>query len=114
MTQKQFKYFVERANYWQDILKIPFDIEYFKVESSIFRAEVKYNIPNHTASISVATFWDIEPTNEVIDVTAFHEICHLLLCTLCDLATNYYQESYVSEIEHGIVVNLENIVKVKQ
>ena len=110
LTEDHFKYFVDRCEYYKHLLCIPCDIAYtFEIIKA--RADSCVDTSNHMGNIRLCKTWNMEVDNKNLNTIAFHEICHVLLDTLTTLAGRYYSFEYISELEHAVLISLENLVK---
>jgi hypothetical protein len=77
-------------------------------------AEVSYRTVGRVATINLAPRWNIEPTEQQLKKTAFHEICELFLARINILARDRYcNEENIDEEIHNIVRTLENVIFLK-
>lgn len=110
VNDKQFKYFIERCEYWKHILGVRYDIEYARSLGPTVRATVGYSIGCANATIRLALTWEIPATNEMLDRTALHEVAHLLMSPLTEICIKFYATDYIIELEHSIISGIENML----
>lgn len=84
-TQKQFKHFKARCEFWADYLGLnSWTIKYFHQEDDGVYATCHADASNSIASITMAktwpdTVWDGFDMEEFLDSVALHETIHIVL-----------------------------------
>jgi hypothetical protein len=62
------------------------------------------------ALIKLYNKWDIKPSNEALDQTACHEVLHILLAPIMELASErYVTEKQLGDAEHDVIRALERV-----
>jgi len=75
------------------------------------RAETYINPQGRIADIYISTQWDhCKPTDEALELVAFHEMCEVLLFPLGLLGTYYCNKNMVEKETHIIIKVLENTI----
>lgn len=117
ITKKQFKVFRKEALRWLDRFGMKDWSVYFEQkELKGVRAECSFNCVGGIATLSLGTEWnelnDEFVTDKIIQRTAFHEVCELLLARLNDMTSQRFNlnEGDVEEEIHRIIRILENIL----
>ena len=68
-------------------------------------------LENRSVTIILSTKWDIRPSVKELGITAFHEVCELLLMRLRVLCTyRYTTELEIKEEIHTLIRTLENVL----
>jgi hypothetical protein len=107
-----FHYFKQSCNKWQEKLSLcGWEIIYRHIEDSKNVAWEEANIDARCATISLNKSWrEIKPTKRELNLTAFHEICELLLERIDRLARAYYADSIIDEPRHEIINVLQKTI----
>ena len=83
-----------------------------EADSSGSMASVAVTFEAHRADVYLAPVWDEEPSRERLYAKARHEVFHVFVAKLADVATRrYLSETDVTEAEEELVVRLMNITK---
>ena len=112
-TASDFLYFKEKCRYWRKFWGLTeFTIHYFhsNIDDNLAQAEVDSN--NGLVTLRLAKeFHQDNPTKELLDRLAFHEVCHILLGRLSSIGqSRFISENEHTEAEEAIVRRLENCV----
>lgn len=73
----------------------------------------RWNQRGRTASLCLATDWgwsETSITNDMIRNKALHEVCHLLMARITDMAECYVAKDEVEEEAHCIIRRIENVL----
>ena len=112
-TSKHFEVFKKEVLRWLEIFGLKdwdVSIEHKEVEEDS-RAICVSQVGGQLATISLSTDWDIKPTDDNLQVHAFHEVCELLLSHMDSLArerTILPRELEVAR--HSVIRVLENVL----
>jgi len=115
-TKSDFELFCKECLRWQDILGLHgFEINFFHTDED--KGDFCYcniNPVNRTVLIELCKKWPDEKykkTNEQIKLSAFHEVCHILMDLLSSCARARYICSHeIDESEHAIIRTLERVL----
>ena len=117
ITKRQFKIFKKEARKWLKYFGMKDWSVYFEQkELEESRAQCIFNCVGGIATLSLAKSWneisDKFVTDKIIQRTAFHEVCELLLARLNDMVSQRFNlnEGDVEEEIHRIIRILENSV----
>lgn len=109
-TKQDYKYFVEKLDYWQKALGLSDWHIYVEHSKSKDMANVYYNTYSRKATVVLGLDWkEMKVTQSELDRSALHEMTHLLLADLCDLADKYTREA-IEEKEHIIINRLYKLL----
>ena len=120
-TKKDFKLFCNECLKWQKILGLydyEFNFEHLKNNyNTDFFASCIVNATGRTVLLSLYETWPskiIKKTNNHIKLSAFHEVCHVLIdyVSSCGRA-RYISEHEITEGEHAIIRILEKVLFTK-
>lgn len=109
-TKKDFELFKKECRKWQEILGLKdwyFDFEHDLIFDS-HEACASMDLNAMQVSLILSTEWEREPTEEMLKLAAFHEICEVLLGGLSSLGTerfNVSREDMASEV-HRVIQRL--------
>jgi len=115
-TKQHFKRFREQCTCWIGkfgLFEWNINFRHSVKNTDEAMAELDASMPAQTAYFGFANklpencYIDIS----VIDEAAFHEVGHLLLSPLANLARGYYQEDYVEKLEHQIIERLNHVLR---
>jgi len=98
--------------YWQEKINLMdwrIDIYLRDLEKDT-AAEVQMDFSSKVASITLSDTHPFPWHKKVLDRTAFHEVCEILLSELGYMATLYVKGSEVEEAVHKVIRTLENCV----
>ena len=73
-------------------------------------ASTEADLGNRLARITLNNVWEgLEPTGDLLQTAAYHEVCHVLLCRLMELALSREASGNAIEDEaHAVIRRLEN------
>jgi hypothetical protein len=113
LTQKQITYFKERVHFWLDRFQLS-DWRIAAVEATNDEdgtlASTTYEFDTKVASIYIEEKWPREePTLELIDQLACHEVCEILLAKISDSLDTIYNRDYIEELIHSVIHRIVNM-----
>ncbi len=111
VTEPHFAYFKARVKYWAGFFGVTgwrIDVRQCKMETAL--AAFNCTFKHRTAAIYLNTVWNEEPIPWMLDRSAFHEVCEILLVDLSRLCHYNFNEETVDERSHEIIRALENSV----
>ncbi len=115
ITQKQFKYFCARVDYWLREFGVTDWTVFYALKADISgNAELVYNFMARRATFSLyKKRRPPERTRKSLDQSARHEVGHLLLAPLAMAAEQRFGllQADIEEIEEGIVCRLTRVLK---
>lgn len=86
--------------------RVTFEHSDLKDDMARFGAD---ELSERNAAIGLNTSWTVPVTTAQLKKSAFHEVCHLLLCRMDSLAKHRESDDHsISEENHSIVYRLEN------
>jgi len=112
-NQKHFVLFKRECNKWIRRFGLLDWRVYYRHEDSVGKARCTIqHLEDRVCIITLSKFWEgIEPTNDEICRTAFHEVCELLLARLYTLSRRrFVGEGEIEEEHHAIIRRLEEAV----
>ena len=112
-TEQDFKYFKQCALRWQAILSLGgWEIFFNHVENeNNYLAWIDSNTPGRCATIGLNKNWhSTEVSKRQLSMSAFHEICELLLERLDDMARHSFSDEIVNEARHEIIRVMEKVI----
>ena len=116
VPKKRFTEFKRAVKYWIEIFGLKHwevYIDFGGVDEDAY-AEVEYDVQTKTATIRLTdTCKDRQELNELQpDKRAFHEVCHLMLATLNEMADSKIRigKNEVSLEIHNVIRILENAI----
>ena len=113
-TKAHFKIFKEEVEYWIEQFGLRSWRWYILHEHRADDALAGYGADYEgcTVAVHLEPDWeDTEVTNERLRLSAFHEVCHVLLTNLVRAAEDrYVEKGRIDEEEHRIIRILENAV----
>lgn len=114
-TKAHFKIFKEECQEWIEAFGLKdWFVDFYHEDWSEHHGDAKawcrWNVEGMIASVCLSLEWGNEkPIDETVKMSAFHEICHLLIGRLFDLATDRYIQKIEIDVEaHAIIRRLEN------
>lgn len=117
LTQKHMDHYAKCIAKWQTYLGLTgwnVTVQWDEDPEVDALSYVRPTVKSHYAPIYLCRDWGkIEPTNEKLDETAFHECCHILLGDLVKVAEkNAPRAMYnpIQAMEHNVIRTLENLV----
>lgn len=122
-NKKDFEIFTSECEYFVELLGLTDWKIYYTHElwSNDSYANCDLNIPARVATINLSTDWNEgkktkEELNYILKEIALHEVCHILLSDLCQLALSKYIKSSdeIDSIEHVIIRRLERALLKKE
>jgi hypothetical protein len=114
VTKKHFKEFQKYCEYYLDLLnlrswRVAYRLE--ETKETPYRSRVFITPADLIATIRLAGLWDIKPTPRELQMTAFHEVLHLPLESLCLLARDKGVDEYILDMEHHRIIQpLEKLI----
>lgn len=117
-TDKHFEYFKKRVKYWlREFGLIGWRVFFEHGEADIGNnergyAKVDFDIDGRNATFTLGLNWEsLKPTKALIDHSAFHEVCELLLGRLRVMAySRFVNSDEIKEEVHAIIRTLENVI----
>lgn len=116
-TKVHFELFKKECEFWINYFGLKgWRVEYFHRKLDDARAECGWSVSGRIATISLSTEWmEVDGTiitEERIRVSAFHEVCELLLARFTMMAKNRIanHDDSVNEESHNIIRILENTI----
>lgn len=110
-TKKQYDYFADKVEHWQDFWHLGnWRIEVVVGDSGENYAHVHIVQVARAATIVLSDSSNESVSNYQLNKTAFHEVCEILLTQLIKCADAAAASDKVEEISHDIIRRLENIV----
>jgi len=109
VTAEHVKYFAERCRYWQrefGLTSWRLYVDQHEDETSLASADGDDNAL--IFKVMLSTEWNEPVTQEALDATAFHEIAHVLLRPLVELAEAHGSERDIERIEHAVIHRLSD------
>jgi hypothetical protein len=110
-TKRHFEIFKKECKKWIEIFGLKEWSYYFFHDNwdEKNRASVIYNVVKRTVSINLETKWNTPPTVNDIKITAFHEVCEVLLGPIYLIAeSRSFDSSDLDSQCHSIIRRLEN------
>ena len=111
ITKPVFRKFAERVNYYADTMSLrdwELEVE-IGAEKTQNRASCGSFFEDKYCKIIIDPTWDVEPTDELIDRTAHHEVCELLLAPLDALMKERFVTlPQINEARHSVIMRLQN------
>lgn len=111
--QKYLTLFKSKAEYWFRYFGLlDFDLK-VRISSTNMDnlAEATCDHLAKYATITISKYWPSHQLNEYeVKVTAFHEVCEVLLGRLRALANGKFSEEEVNETIHAVINRLQNSV----
>lgn len=109
VTAEHLEYFAERCRYWQH----EFGLTNWRlyVEQRGDDTDMAWADGDDNAlifKVFLSTDWNEPVTERELDATAFHEVVHILLRPLVELAEAHNNDQDVGRVEHAIVHRLSN------
>ncbi len=77
------------------------------------RATIEYDFESSWANLNLSDTWDIEPTDERLERTVFHELFELMLWDLLEPVIKYIPKPIADLFDarvHKVVRTLENVL----
>jgi len=106
-TKKDFAIFKAEAKKWIKYFGLT-EWEYYWEHSDIdSTARCQFNCSEMTALIILATEMDVK---QDFKLSAFHEVCELLLAPMTDLVLEQYSIAKSCSVTHNIIHRLENSI----
>jgi len=113
-TKKDFEVFKKEADAWlKRFGMLDWRVEYLhNDENEDARGCINWMTDGRLAQIILTITWDHKPTKRDIQVSAFHEVCELLLGQLRDCAFDRFDitRERIDAATHYAVRTLENVV----
>ncbi len=99
ITRAHRDYFQDRVLFWMEELNQQDWTAYFESEDlGGFVAQVRYNFSDRGTTFSLNTTTSVKPTRFFLDDTALHEVGHLVVARLENLAERRYVQEADLEI----------------
>ena len=111
-TNKDFQYFKSRCKYWIEYFGLKqWDVYYLHEEDKNNFASCASHYRGKSVTIFLEIGWSIEPTKKALNLSAFHEVCEILLAPLFHIAEDrtYDEAEHVSR-HHEVIRTLENVI----
>ena len=114
-TKDHFSFFEKECQFWIDFYGLADWHVYFR-HSDKHKENLAYTAVEHkskSAVIFMTITWAKEDiTNNLIAVSAHHEVCEIMNSKLRDLATSRYvaNEDEIDEANHEIITRLQNSI----
>jgi len=107
---KRFLITKEEAEHWMGMLSVKnWHIRFEGADlGDEKRAEITYSLCNRIATFRLAKEDAENLSEKEIRLTAFHEICHLLLADMVNHLDRIVSEEISTDLEHSVVRTLEN------
>lgn len=113
-SKAHFEIFKKECEKWIEIFGLKgWRIEFYhESDMKDARASTSYDVINRTATLYLNIEWKGENiTNCLVKVSAFHEVCEVLLCNIRALANyRFSTKDEISEELHRVIRILENCV----
>jgi len=110
-TKKDFEEFKKECWFWINYFGLQsyeWDIRHETPSTKDARADYEVLYKPRYVCVRLNIFWSVNKSKNEIKVCAFHEICHIMLLGLSEMAYNFYSDGRVEIEEHKIISILEN------
>jgi len=108
--KKDFDEFVKEAEYWIDYFGLlDWEFHFYHISTN-GRAHYWADIQGRLASIELNTEWTFIPTLKDLQLSAFHEVCEIMIVPLSGMTSNVYDRNFVEGKTHTIIRRLENTI----
>jgi len=113
-TQKDFEYFKDRCNFWQEFFGLINWKIYLDHKKTDVLASCYTDYCGQVATLTLSTSWNMPVTKESLNVSAIHEVLEIMLSPLMSMAKSrvWDYEDYEKE-HHSIIRTLERLFTVK-
>lgn len=110
-TKKDFAEFKGEVGYWKLYFGLlNWEVECCHADAEGSRARCWVDIPGRMATLELALSWNETPQKNSIKLSAFHEICELLLRDLSGMCEAFYSKRLVDQKTHDVIRRLENTI----
>ena len=110
ITNKNFEEFKKECWYWINYFGlINWEWHFFHAKCN-GRAVYYSDITGRLATLELNVEWNSPATNREIKLTAFHEVCEIMIVPLSGIASNIYDRNFVEGKTHDIIRRLENTI----
>lgn len=111
-TLKQFKVFKDEVNRLRRILLPDWDIaiNFDKCLNKSWDAMASYNTLSHFAVIVLDKGVEPDRDDDYIKKLARHEVFHVVLSSICELAELHHKDRIVGQIEHETIHRLVTLL----
>ena len=113
LNQKHSKQFHRYVAKWLEKFRLAdWEVHYkFCDNESSNMADCVSEVDIKKALVTLYREWDLEPDKNTLNQTALHEVCHILLAPLMELAIGrYVTEKQLFDAEHDVIRALERMI----
>lgn len=112
LTDEQIEYFKHRVEYWRKWFRVvDWEVMVRSIDTDDSYAYCQGDCKSRLATICVSTTWDIEPTEKMLDKTAFHEVLELIFWEIHELGVSrWFNEDAWDQARHRVIRMMESVI----